>query len=289
MSYKSRMAGALADVVGASKGAATGPASTLPIDALRPGASQPRRYFDGKKMQELVASVKERGVLQPLLVRPTDTGYEIVAGERRWRAAKEAGLRDVPVLIRTLTDEEARYASLGENLLRDDLAPFDEIEGKLNLVALVLGVTPERAANRLNELVRNPDPETVETLTAVFSQLGRESWESYARNKLAVFGWPTPILAAMRQGLEFTKAKLINSAPAEMQGDLIAAALQGASRSELQAGIEQNRRPTKKPINEYDQAAKLLRNRRKMAKLPPETTERVQQLTRELLDLLEDL
>lgn len=287
MSYKNRMAGALADVVGASKGAATGPASTLPTDALRPGASQPRRYFDERKLQELVASVKERGVLQPLLVRPTDTGYEIVAGERRWRAAKEAGLRDVPVLIRTLTDEEARYASLGENLLRDDLAPFDEIEGKLGLVALVLGVTPERAMNRLNELVRNPDAETVETLTAVFAQLGKETWESYARNKLAVFGWPAPILDAMRQGLEFTKAKLINSAPEEMQADLIAAALRGASRSDLQAEIKQAVKPRKKSLSAEERVAAALRNRKKMTKLPPERAERVQSLLTELLNELD--
>lgn len=287
MSYKNRMADALAGAVGASKGAASGPASTLPTDALRPGASQPRRYFDERKLQELVASVKERGVLQPLLVRPTDTGYEIVAGERRWRAAKEAGLRDVPVLIRTLTDEEARYASLGENLLRDDLAPFDEIEGKLGLVALVLGVTPERAMNRLNELVRNPDAETVETLTAVFAQLGKETWESYARNKLAVFGWPAPILDAMRQGLEFTKAKLIHSAPENMQADLIAAALQGASRSELQAEIKQAVRPRKKSLSAEERVATALRNRKKLAKLPPERAERVQSLLTDLLKELE--
>lgn len=287
MSYRERMSGAIAGAMGASKGAATGPASTLPTDALRPGLAQPRRYFDQQKMQELVASIKERGILQPLLVRPTDTGYEIVAGERRWRAAKEAGLRDVPVLIRTLTDEEARYASLGENLLRDDLAPFDEIEGKLSLVALVLGVTPERAMNRLNELVRNPDPETVELLSAVFAQLGKETWESYARNKLAVFGWPAPILDAMRQGLEFTKAKLIHSAPTEMQAELIDAALGGASRSELQARIKQAIQPKKRPLSTEERVAMALRNRRKLAKLSPEKAERVQLLLSDLLKELE--
>lgn len=289
MSYRDRMSGALAGAVGASKGAATGPSSTLPTDALRPGAAQPRRYFDPQKMKELVSSVREKGILQPLLVRPTDTGYEIVAGERRWRAAQEAGLRDVPVLIRTLTDEEARYASLGENLLRDDLAPFDEIEGKLNLVAMVLGVTPERAANRLNELVRNPDPETVATLREVFGQLGRETWESYAKNKLAVFGWPEPILDAMRQGLEYTKAKLINSAPEDMQADLIALALRGVSRSELQAEVKRaTAKPKKRALTTPERVRAVLGNRKKLAGVAPDKMERAESLMAELLQLLDE-
>lgn len=98
--------------------------TTLPIAALTPCKGQPRKHFDEAALDELAASIRSQGVIQPLLVRPrrteTATIYEIVAGERRWRAAQRAGLTEVPVYLRELSDEDALTAALIENLQRED-------------------------------------------------------------------------------------------------------------------------------------------------------------------------
>lgn len=99
----------------------------LPIEFLRPSSSQPRRIFDKTAIQELAASIKARGILQPILVRPKGADrYEIVAGERRWRAAQKAHLHNVAVIIRDLTDEQAAEIALIENVQRVDLNPVEE-------------------------------------------------------------------------------------------------------------------------------------------------------------------
>ena len=112
----------------------------LPIDQVHPGKFQPRRHFDEEALTALVESVRERGILQPLLVRkdpggaPGHASYEIIAGERRWRAAQLAGLHEVPVLVRTLTDREALEIALIENIQRADLTPLEEAEGYKRLM-----------------------------------------------------------------------------------------------------------------------------------------------------------
>ena len=111
------------------------PPMTLPIGRLKPGKMQPRTSFDG--IEALVASVKEFGLLQPILVRPlrdADDNYEIIAGERRWRAAQRAQLHDVPVVIRSINDMDALQIGLVENLQRADLTPIDEAQGYRRLI-----------------------------------------------------------------------------------------------------------------------------------------------------------
>jgi ParB family chromosome partitioning protein len=102
-----------------------GPQS-VPIERLRPAPGQPRKNFDPAAIAELTASIAEKGVLQPLLVRPSGEAFEIVAGERRFRAAKEAGLAAVPVVVRELNDQEALEIAIVENLQREDLNPIEE-------------------------------------------------------------------------------------------------------------------------------------------------------------------
>ncbi len=110
---------------------------SLPIEKLRPGRFQPRRVFDQGAIDDLVESVKEKGILQPILVRPwpdaPDT-FEIIAGERRWRAAQAAALHEVPAIVRTLSDREALEVALIENLQRQDLSPLEEAEGYRRLM-----------------------------------------------------------------------------------------------------------------------------------------------------------
>lgn len=110
--------------------------SRLPLEHLTPGRFQPRKRFDPDQEQDLIASIKEKGILQPILVRPTESidVYEIVAGERRWRAAQAAGVHQVPVIVRDLSDSEALQVAIVENVQRTDLSPVEEGRGYQRLI-----------------------------------------------------------------------------------------------------------------------------------------------------------
>jgi ParB family chromosome partitioning protein len=108
---------------------------TLSIDRVRPGKYQPRTKMDATSLAELALSIKEQGVMQPILVRPVDGGrFEIVAGERRWRAAQQAGLRDIPALVKNVPDQSALAVALIENIQREDLNPLEEARGLQRLI-----------------------------------------------------------------------------------------------------------------------------------------------------------
>ncbi len=114
------------------------PSRTVPVEMLRPGPFQPRRRFDGDAIESLAQSIREKGILQPLLVRRVPDGpdgYEIVAGERRWRAAQRAQLHEVPVIVRDLSDQDALEIALVENVQRESLSPVEEAEGYNRLIA----------------------------------------------------------------------------------------------------------------------------------------------------------
>jgi ParB family chromosome partitioning protein len=98
------------------------------IEEIAPNRSQPRKHFDESKLQELAESIKEKGILEPLIVRRVDQGYELIVGERRWRAAQKAGLKEVPVLVKEVEGSDALEISLIENLQREDLNPIEEAE-----------------------------------------------------------------------------------------------------------------------------------------------------------------
>lgn len=98
----------------------------LKLSQVEPNRKQPRKNFDENAMEELTESIKQYGVIQPLIVRKKDTYYEIIAGERRWRAAKMAGLKEIPVIIKDYTDEEIMEISLIENIQRENLNPIEE-------------------------------------------------------------------------------------------------------------------------------------------------------------------
>ena len=100
----------------------------VPISSVRPNVRQPRKTISQDSLEELAASIRSQGIIQPLIVRETGTpgSYEIIAGERRWRAARLAGLREVPVLVRSMSDEDVMIVALVENLQREDLNPAEE-------------------------------------------------------------------------------------------------------------------------------------------------------------------
>lgn len=141
----------------------------LPVEALRPNPDQPRRTFGETEMTELADSIREKGVIQPLIVRPdpkAEGRYEIVAGERRWRAAQRARLHDVPVIIRDYTDTEVLEVAIVENIQRTDLNPIDEATAYRQLMdrfghtqdqlATVLGKSRSHVANQMR-LLSLPD------------------------------------------------------------------------------------------------------------------------------------
>ena len=129
--------GNAADIPAPGAPSPTGGLATLPIASISPHPDQPRRIFTEEALEELAASIAQRGVIQPIIVRPTDNGrYQLVAGERRWRAAQKAQLHEIPALVRDLTEREVMALALIENLQREDLNPIEEA----------------RAYNRLSEL-----------------------------------------------------------------------------------------------------------------------------------------
>ncbi len=106
----------------------------VPIGAILPGAMQPRNGFDDDSLNELAESIRENGIVQPLVVRPREGGYELIAGERRWRASQMAGLAKVPIVIRDVDDRTALELALVENLQRENLDPIEEAKGYAQLV-----------------------------------------------------------------------------------------------------------------------------------------------------------
>jgi ParB family transcriptional regulator, chromosome partitioning protein len=122
----------------------------LPTSAIRPNTRQPRRSFPEAGIKELAASIREVGILQPLVVRSTSEGFELIAGERRLRAAKEAGLDRVPVLIRQAEENESVQLALVENLQREDLNPLETAAAYQALME-GFGLTKEQLAHRLGK------------------------------------------------------------------------------------------------------------------------------------------
>jgi len=122
----------------------------LPVSAIRPNSRQPRSSFPEAGIRELAASIQEVGILQPLVVRPTPGGFELIAGERRLRAAKVAGLERVPVLIRQAGEDESVELALVENLQRENLSPLETAAAYQALMD-GFGLTKERLARRLGK------------------------------------------------------------------------------------------------------------------------------------------
>jgi ParB family chromosome partitioning protein len=187
------------------------------VDVLEPGPFQPRADIEPKALDELVASIEARGVLQPLLVRPHPDArgrYQIIAGERRWRAAQRAGLHEVPVLVRAFDDREAMAAALVENLQRQDLDPVEEAEGFRRLIE-EFGLTQE----------------------ALAQQIGKS--RSHVANTMRLLNLPMPVLAELRRGNltpGHARALLAHPDPARAAMAVIARGLNVRQTEALAAG-----------------------------------------------------
>jgi ParB family chromosome partitioning protein len=133
---------------GAAEGLGAGGYQELPVSTIRANRYQPREHFGEEQLSALADSIREVGVLQPVLVRPADDGYELIAGERRWRAARRAGLQAIPALIRTTDDASALEHALVENVHRADLNALEEAAAYQQLIE-DFGLTHEQVAARV--------------------------------------------------------------------------------------------------------------------------------------------
>ncbi|MET0223101.1 MAG: ParB/RepB/Spo0J family partition protein [Terrimicrobium sp.] len=123
---------------------------SLPLDLITPSPLQPRQEFRNEHLQELVESIRERGIIQPLIVRKVDDKYELIAGERRWRAARELQLAEAPAIVRTASDREVLELALIENLQREDLNPIEEA-GAYERLHRDFGLTQEEISKRVGK------------------------------------------------------------------------------------------------------------------------------------------
>lgn len=172
--------------------------TSLPIESLEPSPFQPRQVMEPDALEELAASIRARGVLQPLLARPHPTKpgtYQIIGGERRWRASQRAGLHDIPVLVRELDDTDAMAAALVENLQRADLNPMEEAEGFSRLIE-----DYRLTQDELAKAIGKSRPHITNTLRLL--RLPEALRQDVTRGKLsagharALLGHPDPVAAA---------------------------------------------------------------------------------------------
>ena len=124
--------------------------SFININEIKPNQNQPRKSFNEEKLEELAASIIENGLIQPVILRKADKGYEIVAGERRWRACRKAGMKEIPCIIREFTDEQNMLIAIIENMQREDLNPVEEAEG-LNQMIVNFGMTQEQVSKSVGK------------------------------------------------------------------------------------------------------------------------------------------
>ena len=198
----------------------------LPLNALHPSRLQPRKRFEPAAIAELSASIAEKGVLQPLLVRPSANGYEIVAGERRYRAAKQAGLSTVPAIVRELDDRQTLEVAIVENLQREDLNPLEEARAFKELIDF--GMTQE----------------------AVAKAVGKS--RSAVANALRLLALPKAALTALEQGeISAGHARAILAKPAEVQAQALEIILaKGLSVRQAEALVIANAKPQRRSASD---------------------------------------
>ena len=244
----------------------------LSLEQIKLPKQQPRRYFDTQAMDDLIESVKKHGLLQPLLVRPLEENYELVAGERRYRAAKEAGLTEIPVVVRHLDQNEAFQLALIENLQREDLNPIEETEGILQLLAWNLNQSEEFVISLLNQAA-HPERESVDNvihtedwkiILKVFASVGKLTPESFRTNRLPLLKLPTEIKEALRRGqIAYTKARAIAQLPDANQRKILLteAVEQNLSLAEVREQVKASKpnQPKEDLLSRFDLTSKRLK------------------------------
>ena len=270
------------------------------MDELVFNDSQPRKYIDSASLATLTASIAEKGVLEPILVRPVGGKYEIVAGERRTRAAQAAKLERIPAIIRELTDQQAFEVAIIENLQREDLNPIEETDAILRLISMRLerptsevidgikGLYNESRGRPGNTGISKSESERIE---AIFNALGRFTPGSFYTNRIPLLSLPAKLLEAVRTGtLDYSKAKLLARVPNEVLRDALLnrTIKDNLSRDALEALIQESKQPKVVTKNHtLLSGVKRQLTIKRFDALAPEKQQRVKKLLNELASLLD--
>ena len=213
----------------------TGRVVFLPANAIQPNPAQPRKQFREEFLDELTASIRQHGILQPLSVRRVGNTYELIAGERRLRAAQLAGLNDIPCIIMNMTDKESGMAAMVENLQRQDLDFIEEARG-ISLLMESWGMSQEQAARLLGKS------------------------QSAVANKLRILRHSPKVLGALREGgLTERHARALLKIPTEPQKLQAIAVIvrQSMSVARTERYVEELLQPEKAPENKVNLGAFL--------------------------------
>ncbi|GGE46261.1 chromosome segregation DNA-binding protein [Primorskyibacter flagellatus] len=220
------MADVSADQTAQSEVAESGPRRPdllVPIEQVVPNPNQPRRTFTAEQLEELAKSIEEKGIIQPLIVRQKDDGYEIVAGERRWRAAQMAKLHEVPVLLRDYDDTEVLEVAIIENIQRADLNPVEEAAGYRQLMDR-FGHTQEKLAEALGKS------------------------RSYIANLLRLLNLPEDVLAMLKDGklsAGHARALITAESPSALAARVVAGGLSVRETERLASQVKTETKPAK--------------------------------------------
>lgn len=266
------------------------------LTLLVPRDLQPRRYFDRAALESLAESILAHGVLEPLLVRPLPDGrYAIVAGERRYRAAEMAGLREVPVRVLNIDEMTAEYLALMENLQRQDLNPYEETVAILDMLAYRLRMAQDQGVSLLyrmsneakgrvaHDVIGSPEAREVEQ---VFAELGRMTWQSFVQNRLPLLNLPEDLRLALESGsIPYTAAlELRKIKDEELRRALLEEVKGGLPIPDLRARVKALRGRQGNDEWYRKEVRKLARLR--LENLPPEKRQAVEAKLKELLELI---
>lgn len=282
---------------------------SVDIEAIKLPPSQPRRYFDEEKLESLANSIKQEGLLEPIVVRSLDNSqYELIAGERRLKASKLAGLTTIAIVIIDCDSKKAQKLRLIENLQREDLNAYEETVSILELIAEELNIDQDMVLFQFNKM-RYADEEKDEAhrhnvmsepenlaIQQIFSNLGKITWQSFIKNRLPLLKLPDDIQEVLAQGkLEYTKANAIARVKdLETRTKLLTQAIeQKWSLSEIRKAIESllkevpNRETKENPIKELTAQVSEVNSLLKKNKSILEDKKKLNQIKKTLQNLLD--
>lgn len=266
------------------------PVEYLRLDQLEPSPFQARKDF--QHLAELAADIKRNGVLQPVLVRPLgEDRYQLIAGERRWRASKMSQQETIPAVIREMTDQEARSHGLRENLQREDLNAYELARAIVDLMAVNMGCRREDVQADLGRAT--PSADTLKELNEVLRLVNKNlTYQSFRRNYLSLLRLPAAMVAAIEQGASYSAVLALRAATPEQQAQWLPKIVAGDwSRREVQLAIQKAKKPHEfAPVEEWEAQMQKLQQEftaERLATLNKRKQQKAQQLLLELNQLFD--